>query len=751
MPVSTPRPLRRLVAVAASLGVAAAGAVVVAPAAHADFTTRTSCHDGTCTVDFNANSGLATWEVPAGVTSVEAVLVGGDAWGHGGAGGSGGVVRATVPVTPGSTLVGRVGLYAAANGYGGGTDGESGGGTFLSDAHGLLLVAGGGGAGGTRGHAGGDGGGGLTLVGEPGAGEGGGGGGTLAAAGAGGADASDGTGPATTSTFGVGGAGAPGADDESGAAGGAGGGGYFGGGGGGTVGESTYAGGGGGSGYAAPGLTLHASGTDPSTEDGMLALTYDEPAVTSTSTIALSSAHAVAGGSASAVVTVTANGATDFAGGAVQLLVDGSASGSPVAVHVDGSTATATLPVPATKVGVHQVSARFTADDAALGSTTPTTPFTVLPASLPWKLTDDAGKAVTNPVSTPELVARGSGQLPGSVVTLQLQREGQWLDLDDQTVGADGTFAIDGSLALLLGMVPDEDGNPVSVALRVVATYPDVAGAAALTGATRTATVEPVQLPIDLQVDPGPYRVGAGVDNAVRVKLTWLGEDLGVAGSSDIADMVKDGSLVLLLDGTPVKASDLGIGADDDETAVLTLSAPQRGGDHTVQVVAAIEDLGITGRSEVKHFTVAPDTFDAALLDADGNEVTQVHPGDTVYAAAGGLLPGTKVSFELHSTPVDLGSATTDADGTAIVETTVPDVEAGTHTLVVTATDPLGDVHVEKVSVTVLAATDPTAAPTPPLAATGSDTAPLVGAGAALVALGAGLLLLARRRRLTDR
>ncbi|WP_147356246.1 Ig-like domain-containing protein [Cellulomonas rhizosphaerae] len=742
--------MRRLLALTAALGTAVAGSVVVAPAAEADG----SCTTRSCTVTYYyEGSEPQTWTVPAGVTSVDALLVGGD--GLGGSGttaGFGGVVEGTVPVTPGQELTLRVGAWAGDSSYGGGATAGGGGGTFLADPTKLLLVAGGGGSIGSNGQQGGNGGGGLSLDGAAGAGIGGGGGATATSAGtAGDASAEPGTGPATRTTFGTGGAPAT-------ATIGAGGGGYFGGGGGGADGVESF-GGGGGSGYVGEGVRLVAPRTPPFADlRGLVVLTYAAPAaVTTTATIALGSDHAVAGRSTKAKVTITASSETDLTGGTVQLLVDGKKSGAPVAAAIDGATAAATLTVPATGVGVHQVSAAFSADDAGLASTTSKAAFTVLPATLPWTIVDAKGHAVTSPLSSPEVFARATGQLPGATVRAEVKIDGEWTvgfgeeDEDGEDieggeqaeVADDGTVEIPLVTPIFLALTSDDIAADHPIQVRLVAESP-FGSAGDLTSTAKTVTVPGFTMPIDLQVDPGPYRSGDGVDNAVKVSISWFDEDLVTATVDDIVEMLDEGQLTLRVDGRAVDPQDIDADAADDETAVLTFAAPRTPGDHTVQAIIEATEPTIYSASKVRHFTVAPSTFDAALLDDDGNAVTTVHPGDTLHAAAAGLLPGTKVGFELHSTPTDLGSATADADGFAVADVTIPlGTPAGKHTLVVTATDALGDVHVQKVAVTVVVAADPD----DELAVTGSNVQPMLLLGSLLLLVGAGLLVVARRRR----
>ncbi|MCZ2829424.1 hypothetical protein O2W14_11320 [Modestobacter sp. VKM Ac-2986] len=114
-------------------------------------------------------------------------------------------------------------------------------------------------------------------------------------------------------------------------------------------------------------------------------------------------------------------------------------------------------------------------------------------------------------------------------------------------------------------------------------------------------------------------------------------------------------------------------------------------------------------------------------------------PGQEVLRVLRGFQPHEVVTVVLHSTPVVLGEFTADTAGVVTVRFTVPAGSAlGTHTL---AYDGDRGSHFEE---TITLTADGTA-----LAYTGADvTQPLAG-GAALVALGAGALLLGRRRRRT--
>ncbi|MFA5431322.1 MAG: glycine-rich domain-containing protein [Candidatus Paceibacterota bacterium] len=105
-------------------------------------------------VSYTNTANPTNWTVPAGVTSVEYLLVGGGAGGdgpwYGGGGGAGGVLSGIKTVTPLSTLEITVGA--------GGTAHLNGGNSTFAD-----LVAIGGGAGGAPGSLGGSGGGGTSA------------------------------------------------------------------------------------------------------------------------------------------------------------------------------------------------------------------------------------------------------------------------------------------------------------------------------------------------------------------------------------------------------------------------------------------------------------------------------------------------------------------------------------------------------------------------------------------------------------
>jgi hypothetical protein len=145
----------------------------------------------------------------------------------------------------------------------------------------------------------------------------------------------------------------------------------------------------------------------------------------------------------------------------------------------------------------------------------------------------------------------------------------------------------------------------------------------------------------------------------------------------------------------------------------------------------------------------AVDHFDYEIASAPTGEIAQpvlgasaasVTAGGTVTVEAWGLLLGEEYTVELHSAPLVLGAATSDAAGTISTQFTIPaSTPAGAHTLVL--------LH-DGVEVATLALTVEAAPAAPALiAATGAD-ADLTGMTliASLTLLAAGLMLVVSRR-----
>ncbi|QNO37615.1 hypothetical protein H4J02_00755 [Protaetiibacter sp. SSC-01] len=171
-----------------------------------------------------------------------------------------------------------------------------------------------------------------------------------------------------------------------------------------------------------------------------------------------------------------------------------------------------------------------------------------------------------------------------------------------------------------------------------------------------------------------------------------------------------------LEDGTPIAGADQATLAMTDDLVgeVVYVAATAHAVDHHDYVIASAP----TGK-------IAKPTVAAS--------VTSVQAGDTVTVQAWGLLLDEEYTVELHSTPVVLGTATSDAAGTVSQTFRIPaSTPAGAHTVVL-----LRDgVQVAEIAITVTAQ--------PALAATGAD-AGVLPLGLALFVLGLLLTVVSRR------
>jgi len=123
-------------------------------------------------------------------------------------------------------------------------------------------------------------------------------------------------------------------------------------------------------------------------------------------------------------------------------------------------------------------------------------------------------------------------------------------------------------------------------------------------------------------------------------------------------------------------------------------------------------------------------------LDESGNLILSTT--GTVTVAGEGFKPLSEVKVYLFSTPVLLGTATTDAAGAFAANFPLPDgIEPGVHTVQVNGFAPSGEVRSLSLGVRVSS---------PALASTGADAFPLVAGGALLLLAGASALAFASRR-----
>lgn len=131
--------------------------------------------------------------------------------------------------------------------------------------------------------------------------------------------------------------------------------------------------------------------------------------------------------------------------------------------------------------------------------------------------------------------------------------------------------------------------------------------------------------------------------------------------------------------------------------------------------------------------------------------------GQVIDITAGTFMAGTNVTFTFTSEPVTLGSDAADADGVAAISAAIPaDARLGSHTISASGTGTDGSPLTLSTTVTVVsaeaAAAEAVAGARPvtvsgALPRTGDSSLPLARVGAALLAVGGGLVFITRRRR----
>lgn len=140
----------------------------------------------------------------------------------------------------------------------------------------------------------------------------------------------------------------------------------------------------------------------------------------------------------------------------------------------------------------------------------------------------------------------------------------------------------------------------------------------------------------------------------------------------------------------------------------------------------------------------APATVPAGSgsLSTPSGAVGGLAQGSSVTLTGSGYAPNSTVSVYIYSTPTLLGTAVTDGTGSFSKAFTIPATLApGSHHLVSAGLDPSGNLRYLTTAVTVAQAKGT-------LAWTGFETLPVLGAGVLAVALGVGLIVVARRRRI---
>lgn len=242
----------------------------------------------------------------------------------------------------------------------------------------------------------------------------------------------------------------------------------------------------------------------------------------------------------------------------------------------------------------------------------------------------------------------------------------------------------------------------------------------------------------------------AGTGTAVDLPITVAGSDTGSFNGTVSVGTAK------VLAGEKLTLT--GQAFEPGET--LTLQLREQGKKGTVI------DLGTVKVGEDGSFSVSPvvprstkgGDYLVAATQADGDEATaavtvvrgkgqlklgasSVAAGGTVTIAGSGLDENQAIALELHSTPVSLGSVTTNGDGAFSATVTIPaDTTPGEHHVVAI----LADGSQITAAITVAAAGSGTGSG---LALTGADSGSFILLAVVLLALGLGLIVARRRLR----
>ena len=131
-------------------------------------------------------------------------------------------------------------------------------------------------------------------------------------------------------------------------------------------------------------------------------------------------------------------------------------------------------------------------------------------------------------------------------------------------------------------------------------------------------------------------------------------------------------------------SEDRGAGRNDDVPESVYVSGGLSSLSSATTVTVDVPALPETGGNTPTTPTLITPTW---FFSLGGIDLSNLHPGDKFTITGTGLPAGAKISAELHSTPVSLGTATVASNGTFSLNATVPEnVEPGDHTVVVTLT-----------------------------------------------------------------
>lgn len=208
--------------------------------------------------------------------------------------------------------------------------------------------------------------------------------------------------------------------------------------------------------------------------------------------------------------------------------------------------------------------------------------------------------------------------------------------------------------------------------------------------------------------------------------------------------------------GAGITAGEAGGHAEQCATEALTCTVPVVPGWEYHFFVSAVDSKGHVGpeaAAAARTGKIPAVTVPASVpakngdLAITGAQAGAVAPGAKVTVTGDGYAPGSTVSIVVYSTPQVLTTAVAGPDGKFSVEVTIPaGLAKGNHTLVASGVDASGVLRYVTLPITVSDAGVATVSGKATLAATGADVAVPVIGGIAALGLGAGLIVVARRR-----
>lgn len=225
---------------------------------------------------------------------------------------------------------------------------------------------------------------------------------------------------------------------------------------------------------------------------------------------------------------------------------------------------------------------------------------------------------------------------------------------------------------------------------------------------------------------------GLGNGTAYQVRLRAVNQ--GGSGSASPAVAATPTAVPVTSDGMQVTELEPG------ESQLLLDGVPQ-------PVTITTEEGTLTMSGDGFSVGLGASTADGTALAVDDEGRLIATDGGTVRVSGDGFRAGSTVDVWIFSTPRHLGDVVVGADGRFSSDLPLPEgIELGAHTVQLNGVSHEGELR--SLSTGIVVQADGSDAPR--LAYTGMELGPLVAAGVLLVLIGAGALLLARRRRVVS-